>query len=54
MKPPFPAVEGLYASPTVVNNVETLTAVPQIIEMGGEAWQKLGNYGRARNYRTYL
>jgi NADH-quinone oxidoreductase subunit F len=42
MKPPFPAVEGLYAAPTVVNNVETLTAVPQIIEMGGEAWQKLG------------
>jgi NADH-quinone oxidoreductase subunit F len=42
MKPPFPAVEGVYASPTVVNNVETLTAVPQIIEMGGEAWQKLG------------
>jgi len=42
MKPPFPAIEGLYASPTVVNNVETLTAVPQILEMGGEAWQKLG------------
>jgi NADH-quinone oxidoreductase subunit F len=42
MKPPFPAIEGVYASPTVVNNVETLTAVPQIIEMGGEAWQKLG------------
>ena len=42
MKPPFPAVEGVYASPTVVNNVETLTAVPQILEMGGEAWQKLG------------
>ncbi len=42
MKPPFPAVEGVYASPTVVNNVETLTAVPQIIEMGGEAWHKLG------------
>jgi NADH-quinone oxidoreductase subunit F len=42
MKPPFPAVEGLYAAPTVVNNVETLTAVPQIIEMGGEAWKKLG------------
>ncbi len=42
MKPPFPAIEGLYESPTVVNNVETLTAVPQIIEMGGEAWQKLG------------
>ena len=42
MKPPFPAVEGLYASPTVVNNVETLTAVPQIIEMGGDAWKALG------------
>jgi NADH-quinone oxidoreductase subunit F len=42
MKPPFPAVEGLYAAPTVVNNVETLTAVPQIIEMGGIAWRDLG------------
>jgi NADH-quinone oxidoreductase subunit F len=42
MKPPFPAIEGLYASPTVVNNVETLTAVPQIIEMGGEAWRNIG------------
>src|SRR5882672_5788 len=42
MKPPFPAISGLYASPTVVNNVETLTAVPQIIEMGGIAWRDLG------------
>ena len=42
MKPPFPAVEGVYACPTVVNNVETLTAVPQIIEMGGLAWRDLG------------
>jgi NADH-quinone oxidoreductase subunit F len=42
MKPPFPAVEGLYASPTVVNNVETFTSVPQIIEMGGTAWRDLG------------
>lgn len=42
MKPPFPAVEGLYASPTVVNNVETLTSVPQILEMGGIAWRDLG------------
>ena len=42
MKPPFPAIEGLYACPTVVNNVETLTAVPQIIEMGGTAWRDLG------------
>src|SRR5438094_3193600 len=42
MKPPFPAISGLYACPTVVNNVETLTAVPDIIKMGGEAYQKLG------------
>lgn len=42
MKPPFPAVEGLYASPTVVNNVETLTSVPQILEIGGTAWRDLG------------
>jgi NADH-quinone oxidoreductase subunit F len=42
MKPPFPAIEGVYASPTVVNNVETLTSVPQIIEMGGIAWRDLG------------
>src|SRR5258708_17878376 len=42
MKPSFPAISGLYASPTVVNNVETLTAVPDIIKMGGEAYQKLG------------
>src|SRR5437016_13618246 len=42
MKPPFPAISGLYASPTVVNNVETLTAVPDIIKMGGEAYQELG------------
>lgn len=42
MKPPFPAIEGVYACPTVVNNVETLTAVPQILEMGGIAWRDLG------------
>lgn len=42
MKPPFPAVEGVYACPTVVNNVETLTAVPQILEMGGIKWRDLG------------
>lgn len=42
MKPPFPALEGLYACPTVVNNVETLTAIPEIIELGAEAWRDLG------------
>jgi NADH-quinone oxidoreductase subunit F len=42
MKPPFPAVAGLYGCPTVVNNVETLSAVPPVITMGGEAYHKLG------------
>lgn len=42
MKPPFPAVSGLYGCPTVVNNVETLTSVPDIILMGGERWRDLG------------
>ncbi len=37
LRPPFPAVEGLYASPTVINNVETLCNVPHIIEKGA-AW----------------
>jgi NADH-quinone oxidoreductase subunit F len=41
-KPPFPAVQGLYASPTVVNNVETAATVPAIIEMGGAEYAKLG------------
>src|SRR5437660_12333197 len=42
MKPPFPAVAWRYASPTVVNNVETFCAVPGIIVNGGEAYRKLG------------
>jgi NADH-quinone oxidoreductase subunit F len=41
-KPPFPAVSGLYASPTVVNNVETMATVAPIIEMGGAEYAKLG------------
>lgn len=42
MKPPFPAVAGLYASPTVVNNVETIAAVVPIVNMGGEEYAKIG------------
>jgi NADH-quinone oxidoreductase subunit F len=42
MKPPFPAVVGLYGGPTVVNNVETLAVVPWIIEKGGEWYKSLG------------
>ena len=41
-KPPFPAVQGLYAAPTLINNVETITTVPKIIELGGAEYAKLG------------
>jgi NADH-quinone oxidoreductase subunit F len=41
-KPPFPAVSGVYASPTVVNNVETMATVPPILAMGGAEYAKLG------------
>jgi NADH-quinone oxidoreductase subunit F len=36
LKPPFPAVAGLYGCPTVINNVETLASVPMIVNKGGE------------------
>ena len=42
IKPPFPAVVGLYGCPTIINNVETLSAVPAIILGGGEAYANLG------------
>src|SRR5690554_5995742 len=42
MKPPFPAVAGLYGCPTVVNNVETLATVVPIINMGGDEYAKIG------------
>jgi len=42
MKPPFPAVKGLYQCPTVVNNDETIAAVVPIIEIGGEEYAKIG------------
>ncbi|MCI0660525.1 MAG: NADH-quinone oxidoreductase subunit NuoF, partial [Acidobacteria bacterium] len=42
LKPPFPAVVGLYGGPTIVNNVETLAAVPWIILNGGDAYRALG------------
>ena len=41
-KPPFPAVQGLYARPTVVNNVESIAAVVPILNMGGEEYAKIG------------
>jgi len=42
LRPPFPAVEGLYACPTVINNVETLANVPSIMTNGAEWFAKIG------------
>lgn len=42
LKPPFPAVSGLYGCPTVINNCESIANVPWIILNGGEAYAKLG------------
>ncbi|MDP9388399.1 MAG: NADH-quinone oxidoreductase subunit NuoF [Actinomycetota bacterium] len=42
LKPPFPANQGLYQGPTLINNVETLATVPHIIAMGGEEYAKVG------------
>jgi NADH-quinone oxidoreductase subunit F len=42
LKPPFPANQGLYQGPTLINNVETLATVPAIMAMGGEEYAKLG------------
>ena len=43
IRPPFPAVVGLYGSPTVINNVETLSSVPSILHRGGEWYAGLGS-----------
>src|SRR6202021_2544308 len=43
IKPPFPAVVGLYGGPTVINNAETIANAPHILLMGGEAYAKLGS-----------
>jgi NADH-quinone oxidoreductase subunit F len=42
LKPPFPAISGLYGCPTVVNNVESIATVPVILNMGGEEYAKIG------------
>jgi NADH-quinone oxidoreductase subunit F len=42
LRPPFPAIAGLYARPTVVNNVESIASVPAIIEQGAEWFSSLG------------
>jgi NADH-quinone oxidoreductase subunit F len=42
LKPPFPANQGLYQGPTLINNVETLATVPHIVRMGGKEYAQLG------------
>ncbi|MDR0528200.1 MAG: NADH-quinone oxidoreductase subunit NuoF [Zoogloeaceae bacterium] len=42
-KPPFPASFGLYGKPTTINNTETFASIPFILNMGGEAYLKLGS-----------
>lgn len=64
MKPPFPAVVGVFGCPTIVNNVETIACVPTIVERGGEWFAAQGSErnggprlaqlsGRVRNPGTY-
>jgi NADH-quinone oxidoreductase subunit F len=45
LKPPFPAIEGLYNGPTLINNVETLYTVPSIIRLSGSEYAKIGTEG---------
>jgi len=52
IKPPFPAAQGLYAAPTVVNNVETLSTIPHIIGRGGSWYAGLG-VGKSTGTRLF-
>ncbi len=46
-RPPYPVTHGLYNKPTLVSNVETLCAVPRVLEAGAEAWRAAGTRGQA-------
>ena len=50
-KPPFPAVEGLYGCPTIINNVQTIASLPFILENGAEAYKA---YGTEKSPGTHL
>ena len=52
LRPPYPAIAGLFGCPTVINNVETLSCVPKIIEKGGAWFAKLG-HGRTGGTRLF-
>ena len=57
LKPPFPAIKGLFGRPTIVNNVETLAAIPHIIERGAAWWTGIGcesTIGQPASYGTKL
>jgi len=45
LKPPFPANQGLYQGPTLINNVETLSTIPAILRMGADEYAKIGVAG---------
>ncbi|MBI4356181.1 MAG: NADH-quinone oxidoreductase subunit NuoF [Candidatus Omnitrophica bacterium] len=53
LKPPFPAIAGLFGCPTIVNNVETLAHVPTIITKGAEWFAKLGGTPRSGGTRLF-
>jgi NADH-quinone oxidoreductase subunit F len=52
LKPPFPAVVGLYSSPTVINNVETIATVPAVVEHGADVYSAYGTE-RSKGTRIY-
>lgn len=52
LRPPFPAVEGLYASPTVINNVESIASVPSIVRGGHEWFSSMGTE-KSKGYVIY-
>ena len=52
LRPPFPATHGLYASPTVVNNVESIASVPSIV-LGGAAWFASMGTEKSKGYTLY-
>ncbi len=52
LRPPFPAIAGLYARPTVVNNVESIASVPSIIDKGAEWFASMGTE-KSKGYTLY-
>ncbi len=53
LKPPFPAQKGVFDEPTIVNNLETITSVADILEMGGEQWAALSRLPGDGGTRLY-